>query len=430
MTFTLSAGARAFARRAAKGGIAALAIALGAPLLSEVFETAEAKTPGSKYCFYGTCHRVKSLTEMQSLVGSDVTLSASFYDSCARDAYNPCGLTSSGERFHPDRADNAASPIYPDGTMLLAWSPVSKAAAVLRINNAGPYWGDRKLDVSRAAAEKLGFKPYGVGKLQVRIVNAPDRAEATYSAGRSYEPVLGYIGEYPSLDAAEAGMTALVGLDTLKTALLAPATGAFVTSSTLQLKRNAMTVLARGPMVAPDGEGAVQIAQAAPAFTIPAEVARLMTSLESQTPPAAAPNAAMAALAEPAVGEPAVRPAAKAVRAEHRRLVADAKPRKPGRARVAAQAKVSSKAARKAVTGTAVTVANASLPKSLTPKMAQPKAPLVSMVADAPNDNSVFSRHSREGTTPVVAQVPRKLSGKPVAAKRAAAKPGARVASL
>ena len=39
----------------------ALPVTLAAP--------AEAKTPGSTYCFYGKCHRVKTIAETQALVG-------------------------------------------------------------------------------------------------------------------------------------------------------------------------------------------------------------------------------------------------------------------------------------------------------------------------------------------------------------------------
>ncbi len=118
-------------------------------------------------------------------------LSSSFYDSCKNDRLNPCGLTSSGEAFNPDAPDNAASPIYPDGTMLLVWSPESREAAVVRVNNAGPYWGDRKLDVSRATAERLGFKDRGVADLQVRVIDAPAAEEATYVKNRTYDRLPG-----------------------------------------------------------------------------------------------------------------------------------------------------------------------------------------------------------------------------------------------
>jgi rare lipoprotein A len=169
---------------------------------------AEAKGPGQTYCFYKTCHRVKTIAETQALVGRDMTVVASHYDSCAKDRFNPCGLTSSGERFAPERADNAASPELPDGTIALVWSKQSREAVIVRINNAGPYWRNRKLDLSRGAARKLGIA--GVGEVSLRVLKAPTATEARYSKNRSYDPVPGPIGQFASLDAAHAAMSIMV----------------------------------------------------------------------------------------------------------------------------------------------------------------------------------------------------------------------------
>lgn len=164
--------------------------------------TADAKTPGKSYCFNGVCHRVNTLQEMDSLVGKDLSFKTSFYDDCKRDRFNPCGLTSSGEAFRANDADNAASPIYPNGTVLLLRNPSTGEAAVVRINNAGPYWGKRKLDVSKGTAEKLGFKKRGVADLQVKVIAAPTVAEAKYKKNRRYQAVPGPIGRFASLEAA------------------------------------------------------------------------------------------------------------------------------------------------------------------------------------------------------------------------------------
>jgi rare lipoprotein A len=207
--------------------IASSASALAAVLLTvNLTTTAEAKTPGSTYCYYGVCHRVKTIAETQALVGVDESIMASHYDDCSRDRYNPCGLTSSGERFHPDRPDNTASPIYPDGTTLLVWSPDTERALIVRVNNAGPYWGDRTLDLSRAAAEKLGFDGRGVAKVRVRVVKAPEPEEATYVANRTYPPVPGDIGEYPTLQQAETAMAVVLALQATAASPLAPVTTA------------------------------------------------------------------------------------------------------------------------------------------------------------------------------------------------------------
>ncbi len=178
------------------------AVAIAALVSVGVAQPAAAKTPGHEYCFHGTCHRVHSLEETRRLVGTTTTLKASFYDDPKNDRYNPSNITSSGEYFRADRADNAASPLYPDGTKLLVWHPASRKALVIRINNAGPYWGDRTLDLSRAAADTFGFRGAGVARVQVRVIHAPSKAEATYKRGRSYPATEGYIGRFASLDAA------------------------------------------------------------------------------------------------------------------------------------------------------------------------------------------------------------------------------------
>jgi rare lipoprotein A len=182
-----------------------LALSLGLP-----FGGAEAKTPGKTYCFNGTCHTVKTLDETRRLVGVTTTVKASFYDDPKHDRFNPSNLTSSGEYFRAWKADNAASPIYPNGTKLLVWHPGNRKTLTVRVNNAGPYWGDRKLDLSRAAAEAIGMG--GVATLQVRVLEAPSKAEATYSKGRTYAPVKGYMGQFASLDAAVSGASSATRL--------------------------------------------------------------------------------------------------------------------------------------------------------------------------------------------------------------------------
>lgn len=206
---------------AAIAPLAAIAATLSIATLAPA--PAEAKTPGKTYCFYKVCHRVNTIPEMVALVGQDRVFNTSFYDDCKRDRYNPCGLTSSGEQFHPLDADNAASPIYPNGTVLMLRNPDTGEAAVVRVNNAGPYWGKRMLDVSRGVAEKLGFKKRGVANLEVRVVSAPTLADATYKKNRRYDPVPGPIGQYASLDRAQGGMMVAMAMNAMSGSLFAPA---------------------------------------------------------------------------------------------------------------------------------------------------------------------------------------------------------------
>lgn len=206
----------------------AAALAL-AGVIAGMVPAAEAKQPGHTYCFYGTCHRVKSLDEMRSLVGKDVVLVASHYGDCKQDRYNPCGLTSSGSRYEPQRPDNAASPIYPDGTRLLVFNPANGAAAMIRINNAGPYWGNRKLDVSTGTAKKLGFS--GIASLETRIVAAPDPRESKYVKNRRYDPVAGYLGRFSSIDEAEEALAAVMAVRAMAASAIAPVSGGVIAAA-------------------------------------------------------------------------------------------------------------------------------------------------------------------------------------------------------
>ncbi len=192
-------------RPAWRGLIAALspAVALLIPVASS---PAQAKIPGQTYCYHGVCHRVLTLEETQRVVGRTETLIASFYDHPSRDKGNPNVATSSGERFDAGNDRTAASPIYPNGTRLLLWNAKTRAAAEVRVTNSGPYHGARRIDVSRGAAERLGFRPVGVSQLSVTVLSAPTPQEARYVKGRTYAPAAGYLGMFESAALARAAM--------------------------------------------------------------------------------------------------------------------------------------------------------------------------------------------------------------------------------
>ncbi len=221
-------GARLLGTNVVLTGLAVAAFGFGGTA-----STADAKGPGQTYCFYKKCHRVKTIAETQALVGRDLRIVASHYDSCKKDRFNPCGLTSSGERFAPERADNAASPVLPDGTVALVWSKQTKEAIVIRINNAGPYWGNRQLDLSRAAARKLGIG--GVGEVTLRVLRAPTPAEARYAKNRRYDPVPGPIGQFASLDEAHSTMSIMVAQGSPGTTALAGLSAPAATGPAVEL---------------------------------------------------------------------------------------------------------------------------------------------------------------------------------------------------
>ena len=376
--------------RIGRVGLASLAPAVGALLLASGVGggSAEAKTPGKTYCFYGKCHRVRTIAETQRLVGTEETVMASHYDSCKRDRYNPCGLTSSGEKFNPEAADNAASPVYPDGTTLLVWSPDTRASIVLRVNNAGPYWGNRRLDVSRKAAEVLGFAKRGVAKLKIRVIGAPTVEEARYKRNRTYDPVPGYIGEFASLDDAQTAAATAYMVAGLPSPLPAPTVlglgnptqvaGAAGTQSGAALV--VPTVLAAAETV--PSEEAEPVA-ATPAVVAPVKVAGFAAVAEAVKAEAKVVErvAVVAAVADPET--PSVR---------KRSHVERTAKRNSRSYRVAARQKKQKHVAKRTPRTVAVAVREKPANRTLT--------------RDSTNDMSVFSRHVHAGMERFAVQEP------------------------
>jgi tetratricopeptide (TPR) repeat protein len=164
----------------------AAALSLSTPSLS--------KTPGEVHCYNGICHRVKAVEEMQFLVGTQTEALTSYYDIPERDRMNVGTITSSGEEFDADSDQHAASSLYPDGTELLVWNPKNQRAAHIRVNDFGPFYMLRTIDVTRGVAEKLEFHKTGVAKLRVIVLWAPSREEARFRRHRVYPAVEGYLG--------------------------------------------------------------------------------------------------------------------------------------------------------------------------------------------------------------------------------------------
>lgn len=186
----------------------AINLLAGAALVTAATQ-ARAKTPGTTYCYKDICHRVKTIAETAKDVDRPIHVLASYYDVPWRDRFNPSLKTSSGEIFRALDDDTAASPIYPDGTRLLVYEPRTGGAAVIRVNDAGPYWSTRQIDVSRGVAERLGFGGRGLAHVVTVVLSAPTESEARYDEGRSYAPVPGYMGAFKKLDAARAAWQAL-----------------------------------------------------------------------------------------------------------------------------------------------------------------------------------------------------------------------------
>jgi len=67
----------------------------------------------------------------------------------------------------------AAHPTLPFGTTVKVTNLINHKNILLRINDRGPYFGQRLIDVSWAAAKRLGFVESGTTPVQVEVVAHP-----------------------------------------------------------------------------------------------------------------------------------------------------------------------------------------------------------------------------------------------------------------
>lgn len=89
--------------------------------------------------------------------------------------------TASGERFDM-HALTAAHPWLPFGTLVEVRSLVNGRTVTVRINDRGPFTGQRVIDLSRAAAQALGLVGRGVKPVEIRIAQLPGQGEPTSDA--------------------------------------------------------------------------------------------------------------------------------------------------------------------------------------------------------------------------------------------------------
>ena len=82
--------------------------------------------------------------------------------------------TASGEIFNMN-APTAAHPTLPFGTWARVTNLENGRSVVLRINDRGPFVRRRIIDVSRRAAQELGFLRQGTARVRVRVVE-PEQA--------------------------------------------------------------------------------------------------------------------------------------------------------------------------------------------------------------------------------------------------------------
>ena len=74
--------------------------------------------------------------------------------------------TASGERYDPHRL-TAAHRTLPFGTLLRVTNLDNGRSVVVRVNDRGPQRQDRIVDLSKRAAQRLGFADAGLARVRI-----------------------------------------------------------------------------------------------------------------------------------------------------------------------------------------------------------------------------------------------------------------------
>jgi peptidoglycan lytic transglycosylase len=96
--------------------------------------------------------------------------------------------TANGEIFDMNEL-TVAHRSLPFGARVKVTNLQNKRSLVLRVNDRGPFIPGRILDVSKAAAKRLGFKVAGLAVVEIKVLSYPrgyhrsDAAPSTYFSG-------------------------------------------------------------------------------------------------------------------------------------------------------------------------------------------------------------------------------------------------------
>jgi rare lipoprotein A len=94
--------------------------------------------------------------------------------------------TASGEPYDPNEM-TAASKKYPIGTRVRVTNPDNGRSVIVRINDRGPYVHGRGMDLSEAAARKLGMTHEGVKRLKITPISSKSKSKTAAVPSESSE---------------------------------------------------------------------------------------------------------------------------------------------------------------------------------------------------------------------------------------------------
>lgn len=86
--------------------------------------------------------------------------------------------TASGERYKHYNAMTAAHRSLPFGTKIQVTDKISGKSIIVKVNDRGPFHGNRVLDLSGKAARELGIIKQGVCEVEIKVLSVPEKSRS------------------------------------------------------------------------------------------------------------------------------------------------------------------------------------------------------------------------------------------------------------
>ncbi len=83
-------------------------------------------------------------------------------------------LTASGERYNMYRM-TAAHRTYALNTVLKVTNLENRKSVIVKVNDRGPFYRSRDIDLSYGAAKRIGLTDKGVGRVKIEVIRSPKK---------------------------------------------------------------------------------------------------------------------------------------------------------------------------------------------------------------------------------------------------------------
>lgn len=110
-------------------------------------------------------------------------------------------LTANGEIFDTNKI-SAAHKVLPFGTIVRVTNLTNDLQVDVRINDRGPYVGERIIDLSKAAAAKIDMVKRGISNVTLEIIYLPEIPESAYDRAEDAEYIKIQVGAFSTVVSA------------------------------------------------------------------------------------------------------------------------------------------------------------------------------------------------------------------------------------